>query len=222
MRKQIAAALDYAVLNPETTIEHLIAACELAWQEGFASVCVRPCDVRKVAMTPVTISTVVGFPHGSNTIGTKVFEAKEAVDNGADEIDMVINLGRWVEGEHDYAYREIGAVRDVVPHLKVILETCYLTDREITLLCKEAAALGADFVKTSTGYGSHGATTKAVKLMVEALKNTKTQVKASGGIDSYQKAERFLSLGCTRLGSSKWVELLPNSYRRILNEPTSK
>lgn len=212
-RKQIAAALDYAVLDPKTSRDQVRRACELAWQEGFASVCVRPCDVRMIAMTPVQISTVIGFPHGANTIMSKVFEAKEAMSNGANELDMVLNIGRWLEGDYNYVYREIEEILDVTPHLKVILETCYLQNEDIVTICKEAAALGVEFVKTSTGFNGVGATHDRVKLITGILKGTRTQVKASGSIDSYQKASEFLSLGCTRLGSSKWLELLPKDSR---------
>jgi deoxyribose-phosphate aldolase len=214
-REQIAAALDYAVLKPTASLEDVRQACLLAQREHFASVCVRPCDVQYASQfCDVPIATVIGFPHGTNTLEVKLLEAQQAVRDGADELDIVMNYSRLLEGkDYEYIYYEllhITGYLSFAPTIKVILETCYLTPDQITSACLLIRKVPrVSFVKTSTGFGSGGATCMAIELMKEAIKDFPLQMKASGGINTYQDACTFLDLGCTRLGSSKWKELLP-------------
>jgi deoxyribose-phosphate aldolase len=212
-KEQIAAALDYAVLKPTATLGDVTFACMLANNHNFASVCVRPCDVKWAAgLTPI-VSTVVGFPHGVNATRSKVFEAQAAVADGAKELDMVMNYGRFLEGALVNVYADIALVRENIPDdiiLKVILETCYLNSLKIHQACLIASDAGANFVKTSTGFGPRGATSQDIIMMKLALAGTDVKIKASGGIGSYNDVAKYLDLGCTRIGSSKWMELLPN------------
>jgi len=212
-KEQIAATLDHAVLKPTATLVDVTFACMLANNYKFASVCVRPCDVKWAAgLTPV-VSTVVGFPHGVNTTRSKVFEAQAAVADGAKELDMVMNYGRFLEGADVKVYADIALVRESISNdiiLKVILETCYLRPVDIQRACLIASDAGADYVKTSTGFGPRGATSQDIITMKAALIGTDVKIKASGGIESYNDVARYLDLGCTRIGSSKWTELLPN------------
>ncbi|MFA5344711.1 MAG: deoxyribose-phosphate aldolase [Candidatus Omnitrophota bacterium] len=213
-KEQIAAALDYAVLKPTATLDDVQRACFLAQREHFASVCVRPCDVQFAAQfCDVPISTVVGFPHGTNAPEIKRLEAQQAIRDGAEELDIVMNYSRLLGKDYAYVYNELLYITErlpLKPIIKVILETCYLTPEQITSACLYIQKVPrASFVKTSTGFGSGGATCMAVEIMAEAIKTSTLQIKASGGINTYQDVCTFLDLGCTRLGSSKWSELLP-------------
>ena len=217
--------IDHTLLKPEASEEQIIALCEEAIKYDFYSVCVNSCHVplavSKLQGTDVKVAAVAGFPLGAMSKASKVFEAREAVDAGAGEIDMVINVGALKEGRYDYVRDEISAMVDVChgfsiaygePNkdaalLKVIVETCLLSDDEIVKACQLAVEAGADFVKTSTGFSTGGATVEAVKLMRETV-GDKAQVKASGGIRTYADAMKFIELGADRLGCSAGVHIM--------------
>lgn len=209
MQKNIAKAIDHAVLRPDMTIADLKRECEIAIQYGVFSVCVKPCDV-KIACeflkgSDVLVGTVIGFPHGSTTTAVKVFEAVEAIGNGAKEVDMVINPGRLLSNEYNYVEEDIRKVVEAA-HLKgalvkVIIETSLLNDEQKTAACRLAEKAGADFVKTSTGFNGGGASIEDIRLMRNAVSHN-VQVKASGGIKTSEFADSLLEAGCTRLGTS--------------------
>lgn len=214
--KQVAAAVDLAVLLPNHTSVDVSICCQKAIRYRCASVCVQPYHIpiaaRLLGDYPVAVGTVVGFPHGSDAPSIKARACHAAIRQGADEIDMVLNIAAMQEGDWDTVATEIHGAVSVCHNngvlLKVILETFYLEARYLGYACAYAAKAGADWVKTSTGYGPGGATPEAVKLMLEAV-DGKCQVKASGGIKTYADARLYLDLGCTRLGSSRIAELMP-------------
>ena len=161
--ERIAKTIDHSLLKPELTVDEVVTGCQLALTYHVASVCVKPCDVTLagsiLAGTDVKVGTVVGFPHGSSKTATKVFESRQAIEDGAEELDMVINIGRMRSSEDDYIYRDIAAVVEVAESralVKVILENSYLTDDEKVRACKLAEKAGAHFVKTSTGFAPYG------------------------------------------------------------------
>lgn len=200
--------IDHTLLKPEATEKEIHDLCEEAIEYDFMSVCVQPYWVSKVSVflndTDVKVCTVVGFPHGANTKEVKAFEAKQAVQKGADEVDMVINIGAAKEGKFDTIREEISAVAEAVKGqalLKVILETALLTDDEIVSVSEAAKAAGADFVKTSTGFSTGGATLADVSLMRQTV-GPDMGVKASGGVRTYADALAFIEAGATRLGAS--------------------
>lgn len=200
--------IDHTLLKPEATEKEIHDLCEEAIEYDFMSVCVQPYWVSKVSAflndTDVKVCTVVGFPHGANTKEVKAFEAKQAVQKGADEVDMVINIGAAKEGKFDTIREEISAVAEAVKGqalLKVILETALLTDDEIVSVSEAAKAAGADFVKTSTGFSTGGATLADVSLMRQTV-GPDMGVKASGGVRTYADALAFIEAGATRLGAS--------------------
>ncbi len=221
-KEQIAACLDFAVLKPTTSRFDVIQACLLAEKEKFASVCVRPCDVGWASSFECHISTVIGFPHGANSKATKIRELQQTYSWGADEFDIVMNFARFKDGCIKYVKSELEDIVSAIltragrpePVFKIILETCYLTPEQIHDACKMVAGIkGVSFVKTSTGFGTSGATCNVVEIMKDAIAGTDLQIKASGGINNYQDVQTFLDLGCTRLGSSKWLELLPEGLK---------
>ena len=183
--------------------------CDEAVAYSVASVCIPPSFVSAVKQRygdKLSVCTVVGFPNGYNTTETKVFETTDAIKNGADEIDMVINVGWAQEERYDLIEQEISAVRQVTKGrvLKVIVETCFLTTRQKIKLCKVVADAKADFIKTSTGFGSGGATRQDVELFKKHIGDD-VKIKASGGIKTLSDAQDFLTLGCERLGASSIV-----------------
>lgn len=216
---------DHTLLKPEATCQQIEKLCDEALKYDFYSVCVNSCYVppacERLADSDVKVAAVVGFPLGAMSTGAKVYEAREAVDAGAAEIDMVINVGALKEGRYDYVRNEIAALVDVCHGypitygepscdgalLKVILETCLLTDDEIVKACQLAVEAGADFVKTSTGFSTGGATKEAVVLMREAV-GEKAKIKASGGIRTLSDALKFIELGADRLGCSAGVKIM--------------
>ncbi len=214
-RNEIAETIDHAALKPELTEEELTRACRMGRAFGIASVCVRPCDVaraRKILEGGDTcVSTVIGFPHGANRTQTKVLEAKLAIADGADELDMVLNIGRLLSGDESAVAEDIEAVAAVTQKegafLKVILEICFLSPAQIERATEIARDAGANFVKTSTGFGPGAATPEAVRIMLNAAQKT-IGVKASGGIRDYQTAVQYLNLGCRRLGTSATEAIL--------------
>ncbi|MCL4201057.1 MAG: deoxyribose-phosphate aldolase [Pirellulaceae bacterium] len=215
-RSQIAKTLDHAVLKPFMTDEDIVAACEMGKRYGVASVCVRPSDValaaRELAGSGVVPSTVIGFPHGANLPETKALEARLAIEAGARELDMVMNIGKFLSGDCDWVRRDIEAVvAEARKHpgvlVKVILETCYLSPQRIAQACTIAQAAGADFVKTSTGFGDGPATPEAVQTMKETVGGA-MGIKPSGGIRDYATACRYLDMGVQRLGVASTEAIL--------------
>jgi len=206
-RERVAAMIDHAVLKPTTTEAELVADARMCAERGVFSICVRPCDVRlacaELKDSATAVGMVVGFPHGSNLISVKVLEAEKGIAHGARELDMVMNIGRFLSGDFEQIEREISAVAETAHAgdalLKVILETCYLTPAQIADACRIAEAGGADFVKTSTGFGSAGASPEAVQVMLDTV-GGRLQVKASGGIKDWDTAVAYLEQGCSRLG----------------------
>lgn len=208
----VAKALDHAVLKPEYTRDDLARHAVMCVQRGVGCLCVRSCDVaeatRLVAGSPVVVAAVIGFPHGAQRPEVKALESRLAIADGARELDMVANVGALKSGAEQAVRADVAAVvaearpRGVL--VKVILETCALTPAEIALGCRLAEQAGADFVKTSTGFGVQpssptGATPEAVRIMLDTV-GGRLQVKASGGIRSWDDAVRYLDMGCTRIG----------------------
>lgn len=204
---------DHTILKPDATKAQVEKLCDEAIEHDFASVCVNECRTKLVADklkgTDVKVCTVIGFPLGAVSTGVKVFEAKSAIEKGAEEIDMVINVGALKDGDYDYVYEDIRAVKEACMEvtLKVIIETCLLNDDEKIKACELSVKAGADFVKTSTGFSTGGATAEDVALMKEAV-NGRAKVKASGGIRDYETAKRMIEAGADRLGTSVSVALL--------------
>jgi deoxyribose-phosphate aldolase len=217
--ERLAHTIDHSLLKPELTVADVHAGCELAARYGVASVCVRPADVpRSVTAlrgTAVGVGTVVGFPHGANATATKVFEAQRALEEGATELDMVLNLGLLRSGEHAAVEADIAAVVAAARNraiVKVILENAYLDDEEKVRGCQLAESAGADFVKTSTGFASSGATNEDLTLM-RATVSQKVQVKAAGGVRSLDRLLEVMALGVTRIGATQTSAIL-DEYRR--------
>jgi deoxyribose-phosphate aldolase len=211
---QLAKTIDHALLRPEMTEAEVIAGCELAARYHIASVCVKPCDValaaRLMAGSDVAVGTVIGFPHGSSTTAVKVAEARQAVADGATELDMVINIGALRSGRHDLVRDEIAAVVAAAgdqAHVKVILENAYLNQEEKVLACQLAEAAGAAYVKTSTGFAPTGVTVEDIKLM-RATVGPRVQVKAAHGIRSLEAILEIIDAGATRVGATATAKIL--------------
>lgn len=205
--------IDHTILNPDATKDEVIKVIDEAKAYDFASVCLEPCWVtlaaERLADSDVKVCTVIGFPLGANTKTVKAFEAKEAVENGADEVDMVLNIGALKSGEYDLVLEDMKAVREAAKDavVKVILETCLITDEEKKKACALAKEAGMDFLKTSTGFSTAGATTDDVKLMREAVGDA-MGVKASGGIRDRETAEAMIAAGASRIGASKSIAIV--------------
>ncbi len=205
--------IDHTNLKANASIKDIEKLCDEAREYDFMSVCINPGFVRYakalLAGSDVLVCTVIGFPLGANTIDTKVFEAENAIENGADELDMVINISKLKDGDYDYIQREIEAIVEVAEDrvVKVIIETCYLTEEEKIAACKIATKAGASFVKTSTGFGSGGATLEDVILMKNNV-SPEVEVKASGGVRTLEDLENYIKAGATRIGTSSGVQLL--------------
>lgn len=212
METKIATYVDHTLLVQTAAWEEIRQLCDDALLYQTASVCIPPSYVKQAKEylgDRIPVCTVIGFPNGYNTTAAKVFETKDAVQNGADEIDMVINLGWVKERNYTAVLEEIKAVREACGGklLKVIIETCLLTEEEKIKLCRVVTEAEADFIKTSTGFSGGGATFQDIMLFAEHIgKNVK--IKAAGGITSLEDAEKFLSLGASRLGTSRIVKLL--------------
>ena len=204
--------IDHTILKAVATEDQILKLCEEAVQYDFKSVCVNPTWVKTAAHvlhgTDVLVCTVIGFPLGANTIDVKGYETTAAIADGADEIDMVINIGRAKMGDWDYIEKEIKAVVDAANGVlvKVIIETCYLTDEEKVMACKCAMNAGADYVKTSTGFGTGGATVSDVKLMYDTV-NPTCLVKASGGVKTKEDFANMKAVGASRIGTSSGTSL---------------
>ena len=209
--KEILTHCDHTLLKQESTWEQIKEVCDDGMKFGCASVCIPPCYVRRAneyVGEKLKICTVIGFPNGYSTPAVKAFEAENAVRHGADEIDMVINIG-WVKDQR--WDRLLGEIQDVKTAcrgriLKVIIETCLLTDEEKIKMCEIVTQAGADYIKTSTGFSTAGATREDVKLFREHV-GPDVRIKAAGGISSLQDAEDFLALGADRLGTSRLVKI---------------
>jgi len=218
-RTQVAKTIDHAALKPFFTDTDIRAACQLGKKYGVASVCVRASDValaaQELAGSEVVPSTVIGFPHGAHRPEVKAAEARLAIEDGARELDMVMNIGKFLSGDSAYVRRDIEAVvaearRRPGVLVKVILETCYLSEEQVARACKLAQAAGADFVKTSTGFGDGGATPEAIAVMTQTVGGS-MGVKASGGIRNYEAACRYLDMGVKRLGVAATEAVLENA-----------
>jgi len=213
-KKELAKMIDHTLLKPDATKEQIKKLCSEAKEYGFASVCVNSYYAdfvsKELQGTDVKTCVVIGFPLGASLTGVKVFEAVEAVKNGAREIDMVINVGALKNKDYEYVEKDIKAVVDATSGkaiVKVIIEACLLTDEEKVTACKLAQKAGAHFVKTSTGFASGGATVHDVKLMREAVGNN-MGVKASGGIRDYNTALAMVEAGADRIGASSSVDII--------------
>ena len=209
--RDILKMCDHTLLRTDCTAEEIKTLCDQAIKYECASVCIPPCHVygaKRYVGDRMKICTVIGFPNGYMTSAAKAFEAADAVKNGADEIDMVINLSMVKDGQWDAIAREIREIRKVTigQVLKVIIECCLLTDDEKIKLCRIVSDSGADYIKTSTGFSKGGATREDVKLMRENSVSS-LRVKAAGGISTIQDAEDFIALGADRLGTSRIVKL---------------
>ena len=205
--------IDHTILKATASNSDVQKLCEEAIEHEFYSVCVNGCyvvDAKHLLQgTDVKIAAVVGFPLGAMTTAAKIFEAKEAVENGASEIDMVINVAKLKDGEFEYVENEIRQIKEVIGDnvLKVIIETCYLTDEEKVKACELSLVAKADFVKTSTGFGTGGATYEDVKLM-KSVVGDNAKVKASGGVRDKETAQKYVELGAERLGTSSGIDIV--------------
>ena len=219
--KDIAQMLDHSTLQPFLTEEDIIKGCKTALRYGTASVCARPADMPLVAKllkgSDVKACTVIGFPHGAQKTETKVFEAKQALADGCTELDMVLHIGKLLSGDDDYVLNDIAQVVRVAHEagaiVKVILETCYLNEEQKVKACKLSVKAGADFVKTSTGYGTKGCTINDLKLMRANVPET-VKVKGSGGIRDLDTVLAARAVGASRCGVSATEAIMEEAFRR--------
>jgi deoxyribose-phosphate aldolase len=218
----IAKMIDHSLLNPTLSDRDLEAGCQLALDYDVASVCIMPYYLKRCAEmlsgSTVMASTTIGFPHGGHTTAIKVAEAKQALCDGGQELDMVVNISKVLSGDWDYVRSDMAAVIDVThtqgQKVKVIFENCYLSDEQKIKLCEISSALGADWVKTSTGYGTGGATMDDLRLMREHSPE-EVQVKAAGGVRDLDKLLEVRALGVTRVGASRTADILDECRRRL-------
>jgi len=219
---QIAKMIDHSLLNPTLTVEELEKGCKLALAYDVASVCILPYYLKRCAEilrgSDVRASTTIGFPHGGHTTAIKVAEAAQALRDGGEELDMVVNISKVLSGDWDYVRADIGAVIGVThaagQKVKVIFENCYLTDAQKIKLCEICGELNADWVKTSTGYGTGGATHDDLKLM-RLHAPAHVQVKAAGGIRTLDALLAVRALGVTRSGATRTAEMLDECKKRL-------
>lgn len=208
--KEILSKCDHTLLGQTATWQDIKAICDDGVKYSTASVCIPPCYVKKAKEyvgDSLKICTVIGFPNGYNTTAVKVYETTDAILSGADEIDMVINIGALKEGLYDFVRDEIAEIKKACGSkiLKVIVETCLLTEEEIKVTCRLVTEAGADYIKTSTGFSTAGATLKDVEIMVKNV-GEGVLVKAAGGIKDLKDAEDFINIGASRLGTSRVVK----------------
>lgn len=206
--------IDHTLLKPESTTAQILKLCEEARKYDFASVCVNPTHIalcsKALEGSDVKVCTVIGFPLGANTSASKAFETKDAILNGAQEIDMVLNIGALIEGNYELVKKDIKAVHDAANGtlVKVIFETCLLTDAQIVKACEICMEVGVEYVKTSTGFNKSGATFEVVKLMSDTVKDV-CKVKAAGGVRSFADAVKMVNeCGASRLGTSSGVAIM--------------
>lgn len=214
MEKNFARMIDHTLLKAEATKEQIEKLCAEAKQFNFASVCVNPTWVKRSSEllkgTDVLVCTVIGFPLGANTPAVKAFESKDAIANGAKEVDMVINIGALKDKNYDLVQADIAAVVEAAKDsalVKVIIESCLLTDEEKVKACELAVAAGADYVKTSTGFSTGGATAEDIALMRKTV-GPELGVKASGGVRSLEDMKKMVEAGATRIGASSGVAIM--------------
>jgi len=220
--QQIAKMIDHSLLNPTLPVDELEEGCQLALAYDVASVCIMPYYLRRcadiLASSAVRASTTIGFPHGGHTTAIKVAEASEALKDGGEELDMVVNISKVLSGDWEYVRADIAAVIDVThaagQKVKVIFENCYLTDAQKIRLCELCGELNADWVKTSTGYGTGGATHEDLKLM-RLHSPAHVQVKAAGGVRTLDALLAVRELGVTRCGATRTAEILDECKRRL-------
>lgn len=211
----IAKRIDHSLLSPTLTEKELEEGCRVAAEYGVASVCVKPFAVplaaRVLRGTDVAVGTTIGFPHGGHASAVKVFESERAMDDGATELDMVVNIGWVLGGQWDKVADDVKGVVDAAHRrgalVKVIFENCYLNDEQKTRLCQICGEVGADYVKTSTGYGTGGSTREDLILMRKSSP-PQVKLKAAGGVRTLDQAIEVVELGCDRFGASKTVEIL--------------
>ena len=211
-REEILCHVDHTLLKPEATWPQIQTLCDEAVENNTASICINTCYVKQAAQYlagRIPVCCVVGFPLGAMDTASKAFEAKTAIENGAAEVDMVINIGRLKNGEYDAVREDIRAVKQAVGDkiLKVIIETCLLTEEEKLRMCDIVCEAGADYIKTSTGFSTGGATFEDVELMVKGV-HGRCLVKAAGGISTVEDMEKFLALGADRLGTSRAIKIM--------------
>lgn len=224
--EDIAKRIDHSLLPPTLTSAELAEGCRLAAAYRVASVCIKPYAVNLAAEvlagTEVRVGTTVGFPHGGHATAVKVIEAERALDDGATELDMVVNIGRVIEGSWDEVRRDVAAVTEAVHRrgalVKLIFENCYLNDAQKVRLCEICGEVGADFVKTSTGYGTGGATYADLILMRRSAP-PRVKLKAAGGIKDLDAALAVARLGCDRIGASRTAEILNELRARLGLDP---
>jgi len=206
-KEQVAKTIDHAVLKPDQTLADLESNAKMCIENGVFSMCVKPCDIKAAKEllkdSDVKVSCVLSFPHGADATPVKAFQAKQAIEDGTDEIDMVMNIGRFLSGEYDYVLEDIKAVVEVAHQhnilVKVIQESGFLSPEQIAKACELSEKAGADFVKTSTGFGPGGAKPEYIDIMVKTVGKT-MQIKPSGGIRDWETAVAFLDQGADRLG----------------------
>ncbi len=217
----IAQMIDHSILRPELTEEDLRTGCEIAKKYKVATVCCIPSAValakQLLAGSGIKTTTVIGFPHGYNKTETKVFEAEQAIKDGAVELDMVLNISKLLSGDYDYVGKDIRAVVEAAHRhnvmVKVIFENYYLDDEQKRVACKLCEEAGADFVKTSTGFADGGATLKDLKLMRQNVSQD-VQIKAAGGVRDLDMALKVREVGCTRFGATRTETIMEECYRR--------
>ena len=220
--KDISKMIDHSLLNPSLSESQLEEGCRLAVDYDVASVCILPYFLSRCAEllkdSTVKASTTIGFPHGGHTTQIKLAEAEQAIRDGGEELDMVINISKALSGDWDYVHDEIKAIADLTHEheqkLKVIFENCYLNDEQKIRLCEICGKIGVDWVKTSTGYGSSGATIEDLKLM-RRYSPEHVQVKAAGGIRDIDKLLEVRALGVTRVGASRTKDILDECRRQL-------
>lgn len=212
-KKLLTKMIDHTILKPDAEEAEVVKIINEAKQYEFASVCINPANVKLAAKmlkgTNVKVCTVIGFPLGANTTSVKAFEALDAIKNGAEEVDMVINIGKLKDKDYEYVLNDIKAVVDAAKGKalsKVIIETCLLTDEEKIKACKLSKEAGADFVKTSTGFSKGGAKASDIRLMRETV-GEKMGVKASGGVRTFEDAAAMVEAGATRIGASASIHI---------------
>ncbi|MDD3402142.1 MAG: deoxyribose-phosphate aldolase [Hespellia sp.] len=209
---EILSKVDHTLLLQQATWEEIQVICDDAVTYSAASVCIPPCFVKQAKQyvgDRMAVCTVIGFPNGNHTTACKEFEAEEALENGADEIDMVINIGDLHAKKYDLVLSEIKSLKTVCGDkiLKVIIETCLLTEAEKIKMCEIVTESGADFIKTSTGFSTGGATFEDIELFAKHV-GPNVKIKAAGGISSFSDAEKFIALGADRLGTSRLIKIL--------------
>lgn len=219
---QIAKMIDHSLLNPVMTDDELEQGCRIALEYDVATVCIKPYALKRcaelLAGSTVAPSSVIGFPHGGHATAVKLAETDQALADGGRELDMVVNVGKVLSGDWDFVGQDIGAVVDRAHQagvrVKVIFENCYLEDAQKIRLCQLCGEVGADWVKTSTGYGSGGATIEDLKLMREHAPEH-VQVKAAGGVRTLDKLLEVRAIGVTRVGATRTVEILEECKKRL-------